>query len=188
MSDFWLRIVPIILGPVTAVCITLWYQSRKEKREAKLKLFLTLMAHRNLESISQERVDALNTISVVFHDNPKVVALWYEYYEYVCQVPQVNWQMALPVYIRMLSAMAAVLGYQRLEQMDITKFYAPQGMADHANIQAQLQGELLRVLTNTARIETIPKTDSAIVTPLPTNSITPKSKKSLHEEAASTQA
>jgi hypothetical protein len=45
--------------------------------------------------------------------------------------------------------MAIVLGYQRLKQTDIDRFYAPQAFGDQAAMQGDLQKELLRVLKAT---------------------------------------
>jgi len=38
--------VAIVLGPVIAVLITLWYQRYKEKRDLKQRVFFELMANR----------------------------------------------------------------------------------------------------------------------------------------------
>ena len=54
--------IAIILGPIFAVMITLWYQNKKEKQQHKFLLFRTLMSRRKDFPISQEWVDALNLI------------------------------------------------------------------------------------------------------------------------------
>jgi hypothetical protein len=41
-----MNIIAVIIGPVIAVIITLWYQRRKERRDIKQRAFLVLMAHR----------------------------------------------------------------------------------------------------------------------------------------------
>lgn len=75
-----ISVIAILVGPVTAVCITLWWQRRKEKRDKQLVLFTTLMAHRRASPPTYEWVNALNLIDVVFADHPKIVALWHECY------------------------------------------------------------------------------------------------------------
>ncbi len=68
-----INIIAVIVGPIAAVGVTLWWQQRKEHRDAKLRLFLTLMAKRRTYPPTIEWVDALNVIDVVFADTPQVV-------------------------------------------------------------------------------------------------------------------
>lgn len=42
----YVTIFALAFGPIAAVVITLWHQHRAEKRGAKLRLFVNLMAHR----------------------------------------------------------------------------------------------------------------------------------------------
>jgi hypothetical protein len=110
----------IFLGPVFAVMVTLWWQARKQKRDEKLRLFLSLMAHRRSIPPAPEWVNSLNVIDVIFADVPQVVQLWHEYYTGLCSPPQNNnHQQREHTYLLMLSAMARHLGYQKLEQTDI---------------------------------------------------------------------
>ena len=74
------EILAIFLGPIIAVCITLWWQNRKEQRDAKLRSFTALMAHRKSMPPSYEFTAALNLIDVVFAKNERVVQLWHELY------------------------------------------------------------------------------------------------------------
>jgi hypothetical protein len=67
------NMIAIVLGPLLAVGITLWWQGRKEKRDAKERLFLTLMAQRRAFPPAIEWVNALNVIDVVFADHSQVV-------------------------------------------------------------------------------------------------------------------
>lgn len=146
--QIWINIAAIILGPVTAVCITLWIQSRKEKRESKNRVFLLLMAHRKTNPPTFEWANALNVVDVVFADVPGVVRLWHDYYAQICS-PNVDWHNANHKYIEMLHAMARTLGYNTISQTDIDKFYSPQAHGNQAQLNVALQIELLRVLKNT---------------------------------------
>jgi hypothetical protein len=76
--QFVINIIAIILGPIIAVIITLIYQTYKEKRDSKTRLFLTLMAHRESFPPSFAWVESLNLIDVVFVKHPKVVQLWHQ--------------------------------------------------------------------------------------------------------------
>jgi len=138
----------IFLGPVTAVCITLWAQSRKDKKAAKRHLFLTLMSERKALIISRQVAASLNTIDVVFADNRQVVDLWHKYYTLLAlpfgQEKEHTW-------LELLAAMASDLQYSNLKQTDLDKFYTPQGHADELEYQREASAEWLRVLKNTQR-------------------------------------
>jgi hypothetical protein len=141
----WLTLVALLLGPICAVVVTLWHQSRTEKRAAKQGLFLRLMSHRKSIPISQEWVQGLNLIDVVYADHPKVVGLWHQMYD-VFHTPPLNEEKVQHARLELLSAMAKALGYKALQQTDIDKFYVPQAHSDQAGRIYEVQSEFLRVL------------------------------------------
>ena len=61
------QVVSVAFIPLIVWFIGVKHQDRKSKKEAQLRLFLILMANRQKTPISQEWVDALNSIDVVFH-------------------------------------------------------------------------------------------------------------------------
>jgi len=149
----------IFLGPVTAVLITLWYQRRKEKRDTKQRIFLTLMAHRRSNPPHPALVEVLNTLDVVFEDKLKIVQLWHEYYDLASAKP-LNEPLLEHKYIDLLSEIAQSLGYTKLKQTDIDKFYNPRGIADQYDLQNKIQQEFLRVLQNTSALVVTKKEES----------------------------
>ena len=142
----------IIIGPIAAVIITLWHQDRAQKRQAKMGLFITLMAHRKSNPPTLEWANALNLIDVVYADHPKVVGLWHDGYELLNRRDLTDWQAWNHKYLELLSEMAQILKYKALKQTDIDKFYAPQAHGDVAKMQSDLARELLRVLQATERL------------------------------------
>lgn len=74
-----LTIVAIVLAPAIAILVGRYLDDRKEKKEAKLWVFRTLMATR-ATPMSQEHIRALNMIDVTFYGNNKksrkVVDAW----------------------------------------------------------------------------------------------------------------
>ena len=131
--QFVINIVAIVLGPVIAVTITLAYQKYKEKRDAKMRLFLTLMAHRKSFPPTFAWVESLNLIDVVFAKHPKVVLLWHEYYDYLHEDLK-DFKKRDHKYLELLSLMAKDLGYPTLQQTDIDKFYTPIAHGDQAEL------------------------------------------------------
>ncbi len=97
-----MNIIAVISGPILAVLITLWYQSRKEKRNDKYHLFTILMAHRKSNPPTVDLVRGLNLIDLVFSEHREIVGLWHQYFELLCQTP-VNWQIVKAKYLDLLA-------------------------------------------------------------------------------------
>lgn len=147
----WITAIAIVLGPLAGVVFTLWFQKRKERRDAQHRLFLTLMANRRSNPPTFDWVNALNLIDVVFAHNRDVVGLWHQHYDLLCQDP-VNWHLADAKYLDLLAAIGRSLGYKDLSQTDISKFYSPRAHGNQAQLAMETQTELLRVLKATERI------------------------------------
>ncbi|HLD18572.1 MAG TPA: DUF6680 family protein [Candidatus Nanoarchaeia archaeon] len=158
MDTQTMNIIAVIVGPIIAVIITLWYQSYKTKQDTKHRIFLTLMAHRKSNPPTFALVEVLNTLDVVFADKPKVTRLWHEYYDLLCTQPP-NYQLWEHKYIDLLSEIAQSLGYKKLKQTDIEKFYTPVAHDTQAELNENIQKEFLRVLENTASFVVTKKED-----------------------------
>src|SRR2546428_12924040 len=87
MSDIVAIVLATALGPLAAVLITLWHQDRKQKRDAKERLFVTLMAHRKSAPIALEWARSLNLIDVLYAEHPKVIRAWHDLYDYFYMKP-----------------------------------------------------------------------------------------------------
>jgi len=145
----------ILFSPVVPVGLTLWYQDRKQRRDAKEWLFRTLMARRQRDSIAPLPVDvevarALNLVDVVFAGRHKVIRTWHELYDMLCCEPiPMN---AQPKYVDLLHEMALDLGYRGLKQTMIGKPYNPRGLDFETAKNAELREEFVRVLKSTSRL------------------------------------
>ena len=153
-----INVIAILLSPIIAVLITLWYQHYKTKQDAKYRLFLTLMAHRKRLVPTYDLVDSLNTIDVIFANHQNVINLWHEYYAMLCQkFDDTNYEARSHKHLQLLSEMAKVLGYKKIQQIDIDKFYVPEAHGAIADYSYKIQTELLRVLQNTSHFLVEPK-------------------------------
>jgi|GEM_PF-1124555 len=152
-----INIFAILLSPVIAVCITLWYQNYKAKQKEKINLFLTLMANRKTFPRPYSVVNNLNTIDLVFQKHTSVLILWHQYYDSLHQKAEnVDWEKQNHLYLDMLTEMARILGYKNLKQTEIDKFYTPISFDKQIEISQELQHELLRVLKGTSRFLVFP--------------------------------
>jgi hypothetical protein len=109
------------------------------------------MAHRKSNPPNYDLVNGLNLIDVVFADSPTVLQLWHQYYDLLCTNPP-NFQAWEHKHTDLLSEMAQVLGYKKLKQTDIEKFYTPLAHGNQTELNQKIQNELLRVLQNTSAI------------------------------------
>jgi hypothetical protein len=155
--QLWITALAIFLGPLAGVIFTFWFQSRKDKSAEKHKLFITLMGERKSLPFSRETVKALNTIDIVFSNNPIVIGLWHKYYALLSQ-PTAGEERG-HTWIELLTAMAADLRYPNVKQTDLDKFYIPQGHVDDAEFQRKVALQWSRVLENTERFLVEKKTE-----------------------------
>jgi hypothetical protein len=152
----WITGLAIFLGPLAGVLFTLWFQSRKERRDAKQQLFLVLMSERKNHFVPREITKALNQIDVVFADRPQIKSLWHKYYGLLSQPPG---EERNHTWLELLAAIAEDLGYKGLSQVDLDKFYIPQGHVDDAEFQRKVGAQWHRVLENTERFIVVPRAD-----------------------------
>ncbi len=71
-------IIAIIVGPIIAVCITRYFDDRREHRRRKFDIFHSLMRTRSM-TFHPDHIMALNLIQVEFHKNDKVVQAYTTY-------------------------------------------------------------------------------------------------------------
>lgn len=139
------QILAVAVIPIIVWVLGIKYQDRKSKKEAQLKIFLTLMADRKSNPITKEWVDALNTIDVVFQDNNKVRHAWREYLDSLNEKSP-HFESSNSFRLDLLSEMAMALGYKNLKQTEIDRFYQPKYFGSQMSRQEILFQENLRVL------------------------------------------
>lgn len=147
------QLISITLIPIFIWLGSRWYQNRDAKRKLKQGLFLNLMSNRKRNPITQEWVDALNQIDVVFQDNNKVRDAWKVYFESLHENSPKNDNNAT-YQIELLSEIAQDLGYKNLKPSEITNFYAPVQFGNEREYRNQVNKNLLRVLQNSESFST----------------------------------
>ena len=157
-------ILAILLSPIIAVLISMYIQSRREKRQQQMFVFATLMATRHqylYSAITDETVRALNMIDTVFHNEVRVRELWREYFDMLANAGlnnPVGWEQRQKKNLELLQEMAKALGYgKELSQTDITRVYSPIVLGEQARRNIEIQGELLRVLKESTGFQLISK-------------------------------
>jgi len=100
--------------------------NEQQKDNAKRNLFLLLFALRG-NPTHYDFVRGLNQIDIVFEGVPEVQSAWHTLFDSLQIKNQANaWDNWERMRIALLSAMAVHLGYNRIQQTDITRHYAPE--------------------------------------------------------------
>jgi len=126
-----INVAAIIIGPLAAVGVTLWYQTYTDKRNTQRNTFFNLIAYRNAHPSSNAHgafVNALNTLEIVFHGNKEIITIWHEYYDLLTSETK-NEEKLNRKKLQLLSAIGRDLGYSNIQQVDIDKYYAPESWA-----------------------------------------------------------
>jgi hypothetical protein len=145
------QIVAVSIIPLIVWVLGNHYQDRKAKNDAKLNVFLTLMANRKSAAITKEWADSLNVIDVVFQDDRKVREAWKAYHDSLNNKSP-HFASNNSYMLDLLSEMALSLGYKDLKQTEIDSFYNPQQFVDQNQMHNELMTENLRILRHSKNL------------------------------------
>jgi hypothetical protein len=141
----WIMIVAILVGPILAVITQFIWQKIRQKRDAKLWVFSTLMSLRG-SPLAADFVRAANSIDVIFFKNTKVRDRWKSVLTYLSSdeyKPENFTQQAFDKFrdllAELLSEMAKDLGYGYDHTHFKNKAWTPRwyGMADEENVKVR---------------------------------------------------
>lgn len=166
-----ITVLAILLSPVIAVGVTLWYQHRKERRDLKRWALSTLLATRH-SALTDEAVRALNLIDLIFANSSKVRSLWHEYYDMLSNKGLDNplgYGQRERKKLELITQMANELGYSKeISHLDVDRVYYPTGLGNQNRRAEEISDELLRVLKGTQGFAIAPRAEpSKEQSPLP---------------------
>lgn len=122
-----------LLGSV----LTLWWQDKNRIKNKKMQIFETLMAYRYMV-FSQESVNAMNSIDVVFYKDEKVRQAYKDFINETEKKPEANPNIG-DKYLKLLEEIAKVLDYENIHWDDIKRSYYPNGLADKIQEETMLR-------------------------------------------------
>jgi hypothetical protein len=151
-------VLATFFGPIVAVSISLWNQSRERHIARQVAVFTELMRWRR-RRVSREFVTALNLVPVEFHDAPDVMA----YFTTLMDIHSSPFwtsndqgaiarmeQSSETTTAQLLSAMAARLGL-KVDQLTILNAgYLPQGWVEEESAAVEMR-DSMRMLLNHQR-------------------------------------
>ena len=136
------NIVAVIVAPIIAVVVAQMLQDRAEKRKDKMRIFQTLMTSRIYGSWTQESVNALNSIDIVFCDDLNVRNAWKDLNDkyHVSNPDQSQLKKIEQAQYRLLESMANALGYKdKITWETIQNPYIPDGLVNQLEAQKTSQ-------------------------------------------------
>lgn len=130
MGNTLLLIITALVSGLIATLVTIWWQSRVQKKNEKIKIFEILMAKR-YEISAEESVDALNKIDVVFYDSDKVRKAWKDFGNAAKSSElQKNPQLISDKHLKLLEEISKDIGYNKIHWDDIKEYYFPEGLSN----------------------------------------------------------
>ena len=154
ISD-WVMILAVFSGPIVAVQLTKFLDTKKEKRQRKLDIFKTLMSTRSY-STSWDHVMTLNRIDLEFEtSNQKekaVIEAWKQYLDLLGDksIPVDQWlAKRVELLVELLHKMALVLDYDFDKTHIKNSSYSPEAHGNIDNQQAQIREGIIDILAGT---------------------------------------
>lgn len=160
--QYWLPAIISLVTTIVTYFITKWFDNRQEgkneKRKEKMVIFKALMAKRGFY-FDYNKVEALNSIAIIFADSNDVVEAWNIYNEALNisdALPEAEqeskYREAEDKFIRLLELMAIDLGYKdSVIWTDIKNSYMPRWIAKEA--YARLALNEIMISSRDARLQ-----------------------------------
>ena len=142
------NVIAIIIAPIVSVKIAQSLQDKAKIRQDKMETFKTLMTSR-IYGWTNQSVNALNSIDIIFSDDEKVRKQWKVYYDKLCvENPTSTDLNKIKVeQDKLLEEMAKSLGYKdKISWETIQNPYIPKGMVELMNSQQQYQNNQSLIL------------------------------------------
>ncbi len=144
MKD-WISIIAILISPLIAVCVTVWLEKRRSKRNDKMELFQVLMTQRGIHE-SYAWVNALNSIHIIFSENKAVL----DALDNLLSTTNVKSPEDMNLVdfdnkkIKLLEVIAKVLGYSNINWEQIKTPYVPRWMVQEQAFNSTMKEAQLK--------------------------------------------
>ena len=150
----WIMVAAMLLGPILAVQIQKFLETRRELRRTRMNLFHTLMQTRGNRR-DAAHIQALNSIDLLVHKDKKVVDACRIYHDHLTSLDQSPSDAQLDKWVErdenylveLLAELSRVLGYDfdtvRLKRA----IYAPRASAEHQSDSEMIRRSLADILS-----------------------------------------
>jgi len=146
----WLTVAAIVLGPILAIATQRLIDFLREKKDRRVKLFLTLMSSRATQ-LAPDHINALNSIDVVFSGkrDQTVRNTWHMLLEHLIKdANQAGWQERVnDLKVDLYREIGVRVGYSFTTDYLKRQIYYPIYYQDMEVDNLKLRKTLLNVLT-----------------------------------------
>ena len=148
----WVHLLAIMVSPVFAVLVSMYIQDKKEAKRAKRAILETMISTRH-NLINEQTVRVINMIDIIYADDDDVRRLWNEYFVMLNNEGLNNengYKLRNGKNMELIQAMATAVGIgAKINLLDLSRIYCPQGLVNQNELAQSLAVELLRVLKST---------------------------------------
>lgn len=133
------EVLLVLCSGLLASLVTILLQRSHDIKQEKVKVFITLMSKR-YDIASQESVEALNVVDVLFHKSKKVREALQAFLTATEMAETPNrGQVINDKHLRLLEEIAKDIGYADINWEDIKHFYNPTGLSIRLQEEAILR-------------------------------------------------
>lgn len=139
MGETIIVILTALSSGLIATLITIYWQRRNQSKNEKVSIFTILMSKR-YDIASEESVNALNMIDVVFYKSEKVRSAWKQFLD-ATNLPDspTRSQTINDRHLKLLEVIAEDIGYREVRWDDIKQYYYPVGLSSLRQDEAVLR-------------------------------------------------
>lgn len=152
MGQVVLLLATALISGLLATCVTLFWQRKTEAFNRKMNVFRTLMSNRYMVS-SEECVNALNTIDIVFYKDKNVREAYKAFWEEASKIP-FSFQATDEKFLKLLDVMARSLKLEDIHWDEIKHYYYPTGLAESLTEEATLRKLQIQSVSNSLSTST----------------------------------
>lgn len=137
----------LVLGGVGGAILNNWYKDIKSKKNDRRRMFLRLLSSKSYLNITQEKIEDLNMLPILFRGKKKILEKYYAYYtELSLPENRVDYQHREMVYLDLLREIGNEVGYKNLDNNTLDTRYIPTAALDEHNFSKEMKEILMKYL------------------------------------------
>lgn len=142
-----MEITKIVFGAIIGIVCTIIYNRYNDRRAERKELFIKMIVAKGSLRISQELIEAMNLIPILFKGNKKIIGIYNNYFASLClPIEQVVYEEQVGLYWDLLREIGGEVGYSGLDNKTFSHRYVPTQSLAEQESQEEFHSELLHYL------------------------------------------